>query len=73
MIDLDEVDASSWDTNKKEHLHRLAVHYGVFRDLFGGAFFYPQVDLEVSYDISEEDEVPVFYGNLIEPSQVSRD
>lgn len=72
MIDLDEVDAASWDTNKREHLHRLAVHYGVFRDLFGGAFFYPQVDLEVSYDISEEDEVPVFHGNLIEPSQTSR-
>ncbi|XP_078337485.1 large ribosomal subunit protein mL38-like isoform X2 [Crassostrea virginica] len=71
-IDLDKVDDASWETNKKEHLRRLGEHFGVFRDLFGGAYFYPHIDLDISYDISEEEELPVYHGNLIEPSQTAR-
>ncbi|XP_056020922.1 39S ribosomal protein L38, mitochondrial-like isoform X3 [Ostrea edulis] len=68
-LDLDKVDEESWNTNKKEELHQLAEHYGVFRDLFGGATFYPIVNLDVSYDMSDEYEIPVYHGNFITPSQ----
>ncbi|XP_061166666.1 large ribosomal subunit protein mL38-like [Saccostrea echinata] len=71
-IDLDKVDEESWNTNKQEQLHRLTEHYGIFRDLFGGAYFYPHVNLDVSYDIPDDYELPVYHGNRIEPSQTGR-
>ncbi|XP_054275521.1 39S ribosomal protein L38, mitochondrial [Macrosteles quadrilineatus] len=45
-----------------------AEHYGVFQDLFGDAFFYPQVSLDVSFKV-KEGLLPVCRGNLLKPSQ----
>ena len=49
-----------------------AKHYGLFRDLFQNAFFVPVTELNIFFDINEDDLVmPVCRGNHIYPSHVS--
>lgn len=53
------------------HKHRIAEHFGIYEHLFGGSFFYPVVNLEVAYDIDNEFVTPVYYGNVISPTDVN--
>ncbi|XP_063235721.1 large ribosomal subunit protein mL38 [Bacillus rossius redtenbacheri] len=49
-----------------------AEHYGVFEHLFGDAYFYPQVMLDVLYKQKEEDlYMKVHRGNVIKPSEAT--
>ena len=53
------------------HTRQLALHCGIFRDLFGPyAYFDPLVPLRVEYDFSEDEVTPVFRGNIIKPAEV---
>ncbi|OQV23586.1 39S ribosomal protein L38, mitochondrial [Hypsibius exemplaris] len=45
-----------------------AMHYGIFRDLYGAAYFVPQFPLRVSFPSTADYETPVYRGNLISPS-----
>uniref|UniRef100_A0A1B6DR97 Large ribosomal subunit protein mL38 n=2 Tax=Clastoptera arizonana TaxID=38151 RepID=A0A1B6DR97_9HEMI len=50
------------------HIKQTAEYYGIFQDLFGDAYFYPQIILDIAY-LSEHFEIPVCRGNVIRPSQ----
>ncbi|OWF38006.1 39S ribosomal protein L38, mitochondrial-like [Mizuhopecten yessoensis] len=48
----------------------VAQHYGLYRDLFSGAFFYPQFPLNVFFDYDSESVTAVYNGNILSPSEV---
>ncbi|KAM6297545.1 large ribosomal subunit protein mL38 [Aegotheles albertisi] len=71
LIPLDEVRAEWEKTSGPFHKQRVAEHCGVFRDLFKGATFTPWVPLGVEYSQEDEHLVPVYYGNIVTPSEAS--
>ena len=52
------------------HVRSVVDHYGIYRDLFEGAFFYPTVHLNINYDYDDEFVTPVYTGNKISPADV---
>lgn len=70
LIPLDEVRAEWEKTSGPFHKQRLAEHCGIFRDLLQGATFTPWVGLKVGYNQEDEHLVPVYYGNVVTPSEV---
>lgn len=70
LIPLDDVRAEWERTSGPFHKQRVAEHCGVFRDLFKGATFTPWVALRVHYSQEDEHLVPVYYGNMVTPSEV---
>lgn len=70
LIPLDDVRAEWERTSGPFHKQRVAEHCGVFRDLFKGATFTPWVALRVQYSQEDEHLVPVYYGNMVTPSEV---
>jgi len=70
LIPLDEVRAEWEKTSGPFHKQRVAEHCGIFRDLFKGATFTPWVALRVEYSQEDEYLVPVYYGNMVTPSEV---
>ncbi|KFQ92666.1 hypothetical protein Y956_05010, partial [Nipponia nippon] len=71
LIPLDEVRAEWEKTSGPFHKQRVAQHCGIFRDLFKGATFTPWVTLRVEYSQEDEYLVPVYYGNIVTPSEAS--
>ena len=49
----------------------LGMHNNIYFDLFGHGMFYPLVQMNISYDIDDENVNPVYYGNEISPSEVN--
>lgn len=70
LIPLEDVRAEWERTSGPFHKQRVAEHSGVFRDLFKGATFTPWVALRVQYSQEDEYLVPVYYGNVVTPSEV---
>uniref|UniRef100_A0A1B6LT33 Large ribosomal subunit protein mL38 n=1 Tax=Graphocephala atropunctata TaxID=36148 RepID=A0A1B6LT33_9HEMI len=65
---LDEV-TKDWSLESaSQHTKAAAEYYAVFQDLFGDAFFYPRVNLDVAFK-SEQSFIPVYRGNLLKPNQ----
>ncbi|NWH77387.1 RM38 protein, partial [Piaya cayana] len=71
LIPLDKVRAEWEKTSGPFHKQRVAEHCGIFRDLFKGAVFTPWVSLRVEYNQDDENFVPVYYGNIVTPSEAS--
>ncbi|NXF77835.1 RM38 protein, partial [Sclerurus mexicanus] len=71
LIPLEDVRAEWERTSGPFHKQRVAEHCGVFRDLFKGATFTPWVALRVQYSQKDEHVVPVYYGNMVTPSEAS--
>ncbi|NXH15935.1 RM38 protein, partial [Bucco capensis] len=71
LIPLEEVRAEWEKTSGPFHKQRVAEHCGIFRDLFKGATFTPWVPLRVEYSQEDEQLVPVYYGNIVTPSEAS--
>ncbi|KAG7167955.1 39S ribosomal protein L38-like, partial [Homarus americanus] len=51
----------------------LAEHYGIFRDLYGSAYFVPYVALGITYDLDDHTVSPVHRGNTIKPGEAARE
>ncbi|KAG7491747.1 hypothetical protein MATL_G00006750 [Megalops atlanticus] len=66
-IPLDRVKAEWERTSGPYHLHRLANHFGIYKDLFPGAYFIPRVMLRIGY--GDDASGHVHYGNHVTPSQ----
>lgn len=54
------------------HLKMIADHYGIFTHLFGDAYFYPRVMLDIEYVQKDNSVVPVYRGNIIKPREVRK-
>lgn len=56
----------------QQKIRTVADHYGIYRDLFCDAYFYPQMLLGVGYNVEGEEEMvnPVFTGNILSPAEV---
>ncbi|XP_069813463.1 large ribosomal subunit protein mL38 [Dendropsophus ebraccatus] len=70
-IPLDEVRADWERTWGPNHIQRVAEHYGVYKDLFGEATFVPRVMLRIQYNAAEDSVMPVYYGNVITPTEAA--
>ncbi|KAG9478722.1 hypothetical protein GDO78_012404 [Eleutherodactylus coqui] len=71
LIPLDEVRAD-WERECGPiHIQRVAEHYGVYNDLFGKATFVPQVTLRIQYNTEEDAVMPVYYGNVVTPTEAA--
>lgn len=65
-IDLEETYEEWEETVAHKHLKSIADHYGIFKDLYGDAYFYPKVILKALFS-SGDVLHPVYYGNIIRP------
>nr|XP_053646666.1 uncharacterized protein LOC128698475 isoform X3 [Cherax quadricarinatus] len=71
--DLEKVQAV-WETfTGPHHIRTLAEHYGIFRDLYGNAYFIPSVILKIFYDFDEETVTPVYRGNTVKPREAAKE
>lgn len=69
-IPLEEV-SKDWESHSgTSHIHAVANHYNIFDDLFGLAYFYPVLPLDVGYPADEDKIYPVYRGNVLTPTQV---
>lgn len=66
-ISADEVHSHEEDQESPLRRYHAAVHYGIFKDLFGPlAYFTPIIDVPVFYPIKNSSNVvPVYIGNQI--------
>ncbi|RZF47587.1 hypothetical protein LSTR_LSTR012209 [Laodelphax striatellus] len=71
IISLAEVNEEWQKTMAPSHIKTVAEHYGIYNDLFGDAYFYPQVPLDISFRHGDS-IVPVFRGNDVKPSQATQ-
>ncbi|KAK8723935.1 hypothetical protein OTU49_011613, partial [Cherax quadricarinatus] len=63
-----------WETfTGPHHIRTLAEHYGIFRDLYGNAYFIPSVILKIFYDFDEETVTPVYRGNTVKPREAAKE
>ncbi|VDL59702.1 unnamed protein product [Hymenolepis diminuta] len=66
-ISTDEVHSHEEDQESPLRRYHAAVHYGIFKDLFGPlAYFTPVIDVPIFYPIKNSSNViPVYIGNQI--------
>ncbi|KAE8750869.1 hypothetical protein FOCC_FOCC002297 [Frankliniella occidentalis] len=55
-----------------QHLKTIADHYGIFEHLFGYAYFFPRVMLDVGFVQKDESIVPVYRGNFVKPIEATK-
>ncbi|XP_044732669.1 39S ribosomal protein L38, mitochondrial [Chrysoperla carnea] len=67
-VNLDDVNAEWLQTSGPYQIRRIAEHYGVFEHLFGEAYFTPRTILNITYPVSDDEVLPVYYGNLLKPA-----
>lgn len=70
LISLDETKQEWLKTAGQHQIKEVADHYGVYQHLFGDAYFIPRIPLTILYDIDDA-YLPVYYGNVIKPSQAT--
>ncbi|XP_043248383.1 39S ribosomal protein L38, mitochondrial [Colletes gigas] len=71
-VDLNRVKEIWLKTYSMFHNRKIAKHYGVFKDLFGDAYFSPVVPLEINYRVKEDVLASVYTGNVIKPNEASK-
>ncbi|KAK3918825.1 39S ribosomal protein L38, mitochondrial [Frankliniella fusca] len=52
-----------------QQIKTIADHYGIFEHLFGYAYFFPRVMLDIGFEQKDESIVPVFRGNIVKPKE----
>lgn len=63
-----------WLTNAPSNIRTIADHYGIYNDLFGDAYFYPTIPLDIQYDFGDDEKVAVVHrGNLLKPSEAKNE
>lgn len=65
-IDLETCEQEWLRSYGPQHIKKIADHYGVYEHLFGDAYFYPRVVLNVAFE-TESGVLPVYYGNVVKP------
>ncbi|XP_012224720.1 large ribosomal subunit protein mL38 [Linepithema humile] len=72
LVDLEKAREDWLQSNGSFHTHRIADHYGVYKDLYGDAYFMPTVPLNINYELENDKLVKVYTGNVIKPSEASK-
>lgn len=70
-IDLQQMRQDWLKTEGPFHIHRIAEHYGVYKHLYGDAYFMPIVPLDISYQLEDDKLIRVYNGNVIKPNEAS--
>lgn len=65
-VSLDDVNEEWLKESASVHIKEVAEHYGIFDHLFGDAYFYPQVMLDICFKNGDK-LVPVYRGNDVKP------
>lgn len=65
-IDLEACQKEWLTTVGPQHIKKIADHFGIYEHLFGDAYFYPRVPLNITFEI-EKGDLPVYYGNVVKP------
>ncbi|KAJ8896851.1 hypothetical protein PR048_002197 [Dryococelus australis] len=72
LVPLDDVKEEWLKSIAPHQIKTVAEHYGIFKHLFGDAYFYPQVMLDIYYKQDEDLYMKVHRGNVVKPSEVLR-
>lgn len=64
-VDIEKVFEDWSATVGSQQIKTIADHYGIYQDLYGDAYFYPRVPLNVQF--KSEINSPVYFGNVIHP------
>lgn len=71
-IDLEEVKNDWQQTCGPYHIRNIANHYSVYEHLFGYAYFIPRIPMKILYNVTDDEQAPVYYGNVIKPTDASK-
>jgi large subunit ribosomal protein L38 len=67
---LDEIKSDWLKTAGPFHIRKIADHYGIYNDLFGKfAYFVPRVHMNIKFNLSNDEFLPVHHGNRVMPEQ----
>lgn len=70
-IPLEEV-TKDWEEHSfVHHMHAVANHFHIYDHLFGLAYFYPVLKLNIGYPRDDGKIVPVHRGNIVTPTEAS--
>lgn len=68
-VDLNEVRKEWLQNNGPQQKKQVADHYAIFEHLYGEGYFYPYLDLDITYDLKDGSCLPVYFGNVIKPAE----
>ncbi|KAJ8933207.1 hypothetical protein NQ314_014154 [Rhamnusium bicolor] len=71
LINLEDTKQEWLKTAGPYHIKQIADHYGIFEHLFGDAYFFPRVSLNITYDV-ENGKLPIYFGNIVKPSEATK-
>ncbi|KAJ8303234.1 hypothetical protein KUTeg_019630, partial [Tegillarca granosa] len=71
IVDLDAVKETWLEETGANFVKENAEHYGIYRDLFDNAIFHCVTPLDIYYDFSKKEVMPVFQGNYILPQDAA--
>ncbi|XP_023224273.1 39S ribosomal protein L38, mitochondrial-like [Centruroides sculpturatus] len=71
-ISLDEVREEWKKSVGPSQIKKLAEHYGIYNDLFEYGYFIPHVVMNIAFEYDDDLQTPVYYGNIINPSEASK-
>ncbi|CAG5082852.1 Similar to Mrpl38: 39S ribosomal protein L38 [Cotesia congregata] len=72
ILDLEDI-KTDWSTTIAPYqIKTIAEHYNIFSDLFGDAYFYPSLPMDIKYDNNDEFIPTVHRGNLLKASDTQQ-
>ncbi|XP_014487652.1 PREDICTED: 39S ribosomal protein L38, mitochondrial [Dinoponera quadriceps] len=72
LVDLKDARECWLQTDGPFHIHRIAEHYGIYKDLYRDAYFMPTVPLDICYNLEDDKVTRVRTGNIIKPKEASK-
>ncbi|KAH0535185.1 39S ribosomal protein L38, mitochondrial [Cotesia glomerata] len=72
ILDLEEIKKDWSITIAPYQIKTIAEHYNIFSDLFGDAYFYPSLPMDIKYDNNDEFIPTVHRGNLLKASDTQQ-
>jgi len=73
-VDMEDVKAAHESSGALyEEIKNAADLYGIYEDLFDGAYFTPNLNLTIEFDFDEELVTPVYRGNVIKPKEATKE
>ncbi|XP_020297056.1 39S ribosomal protein L38, mitochondrial isoform X1 [Pseudomyrmex gracilis] len=72
MVDLQKARKDWLLADGPFHIHRIAEHYSIYKDLYGDAYFMPTIPLNISYNLENDKLINVYNGNVIKPNEASK-